>query len=251
MSTYMICSAWSIFELWATITLLKKENLDQTDCCCQYVTNPWYCLHSPCSGQSIDSISSWGRGLRQVSVQHYSPINKGFTSLPYVVCLSSLLHWQLLDLPREFLSLTSRKTPLQSAGHPLAPAWRATGSPTSLSQEVSNWRAEGVCGTDVRPGASHRDLTRVTSLFLKLLTSNEGVHRRSQWPTSVWASCPTSHGQGLWGSSALDAGTGPCSQKSLSLPSKDLFPNHLLILQELYELRVFVKMTLGNNHHNP
>lgn len=54
-----------------------------------------------------------------------------------MVCLFSILHGQLLDLPREFLSLTSRKTPLQSAGHPLAPAWRATGSPTSLSQEVT------------------------------------------------------------------------------------------------------------------
>lgn len=59
------------------------------------------------------------------------------------MCLFSILHRQLLEPPREFLSLTSQRTPLQSAGHPLAPAWRATGSPTFQSQEVRDREEDG------------------------------------------------------------------------------------------------------------
>lgn len=83
----------------------------------------------------------------------------------------SALPWQWLALPRESPSLTSQKMLPQSAGSPLAPAWKTSASPTSPSREVSRdrgWQGqqEGVAGLpSLLPGHLPGDFAQIISFF--------------------------------------------------------------------------------------
>lgn len=181
-----------------------------------------------------------GQRNKIINIPVLGLISSWFNFSFYVVCLFSVLHWQLLDLPREFHSLTSQKTLLRSAGRPLAPAWRATASPTSPSREVSNRQEQrGESLYNKREGRKGL-LCWYPPLGSSLFSSNcwPGMWVHIQGPSSQplsEQSVPHPMDKTCQGaqSSMLQwfyTWLGPCSQRSLfplRLLSKDLFPNSL------------------------
>lgn len=166
----------------------KKENLDQIGCCCNET------LQICTSCINVVQSRTLTVPAHDLGWQISFPALRTDKQKIYLFLLCgvfSVLPWQWLALPREFPSLTSQKMLPQSAGRPLAPAWKTSGSPTSLSQEVSR---KGLLGCQ----PSSQGIPQVI------------LHRSSLFLLQEWGSAanlclemvPTSHGQG----SEVDAG---------------------------------------------